>query len=120
MGSPNIEELKLRHWLARNIKHYLRLLEWSENELAKRSGVSQKQVNNITNERTGCSIEAVEWIAREFGVPAWMLMVNGFEDLEVTDIPKLSKLVGQFVGAESKGKSRAEQNRKEFEKKRQA
>jgi hypothetical protein len=53
-------------------------------------------------------------------VPAWMQMVNGFEDLEVTDIPKLSKLVGQFVGAESKGKSRAEQNRKEFEKKRQA
>lgn len=77
MGSPNIIDRGVRHLVAQNIRHYLRQNEWSEAELARRSGVSQKQVNNIVRQRYGCSVEALFIIARAFRVPAYQLIIAG-------------------------------------------
>jgi hypothetical protein len=50
--------------LATNVKACLGCLEWSESELSRRSGVSQKQVNNIVRERNGCGVEALALLGR--------------------------------------------------------
>ena len=75
MGSPYIHVLEVRETLARNIQTCLHVLEWSESELARRSGVSQKQVNNIVRERNGCSVEALHEIGVALRIPFWLLLV---------------------------------------------
>lgn len=75
MGSPNISAPEVRAMLAANIRDCLDRLEWSESELARRSGVSQKQVNNIVRQRNGCSVEALYELGRALGVPPWLLLM---------------------------------------------
>lgn len=76
MGSPIIHDPVARHVLGQNLRAELNKREWSESELSRRAGVSQKQVNNITNERNGCSVEALHWIARALQVPSWWLTLD--------------------------------------------
>ena len=75
MGSPFISVPTVRATLAANVKSCLKHLEWSESELARRSGVSQKQVNNIVRRRNGCGVEALHEIGVALGVPFWLLLV---------------------------------------------
>ena len=77
MGSAAITNKKIRHLFAVNLRAYLAQREWSEHELARRSGISQKQVNNLARERYGCTLEAAELIAKTFGMPLWQLLVWG-------------------------------------------
>lgn len=76
MGSPLRDE-KVRKILARNVKAFLAFQEVSENALATRCKLSQKQINNITNARTGCGIDALAEMARAFGCEPWVLLVDG-------------------------------------------
>lgn len=80
MGSPTIKNPLVRHLVAQNVRHYLLANEWSESELARRSGVSQKQVNNIVRERFGCTVEALFEIARAFHLPAYQLLIPGISE----------------------------------------
>jgi transcriptional regulator with XRE-family HTH domain len=75
VGSPNISVPTVRATLAANVKACLDRLEWSESELSRRSGVSQKQVNNIVRERNGCSVEALHEIGVALRVPFWLLLM---------------------------------------------
>lgn len=76
MGSPVISDPMTRHVLGQNLRAELNKREWSESELSRRANVSQKQVNNITNERNGCSVEALAWISRALGLPRWWLTMD--------------------------------------------
>jgi transcriptional regulator with XRE-family HTH domain len=74
MGSPTIHDPAMRHVLGQNLRAELNKREWSESELARRSGVSQKQINNIVRERNGCSVEGLAYIARTMSLPVWWLV----------------------------------------------
>lgn len=78
MGSPVLKSEKTRQLLAKNLRAMLVTLQWSENELARRSNVSQKQVNNIAAARTGCGIDALEAIAKAMAIEPWQLLVPNF------------------------------------------
>jgi hypothetical protein len=78
MPSALLKSEKTRAILAKNVRAMLATLQLSENELARRSGVSQKQVNNLTQVRTGCGIDALEAIARAMALETWQLLVPGF------------------------------------------
>lgn len=82
MGSPTTQDPFVRHVFGQNLRAELNRREWSESELGRRSGVSQKQVNNITNERNGCSVESLHFIARALHVPAWWLLLHGASESE--------------------------------------
>lgn len=84
MGSPSLKSKELRHSLAKNVRAMLETLQWSENELARRSAVSQKQINNVTQTRTGCGIDALDAIARAMAVEPWQLLQSDFH--RFTDI----------------------------------
>lgn len=81
MGSPLLLDDKVRALLSANIRALITELDISQNELARRSDVSQKQVNNIVEQRTGCGIDALSAIAKVAGVEAWMLLLPEFESL---------------------------------------
>lgn len=77
MGSP-IHNEKIRKILARNVRGFLSMLEISENAMANKtkSKVKQKQINNITNARTGCGIDYLQEMAEIFGCEPWMLLLD--------------------------------------------
>jgi len=92
VGSPVLKGEKIRALLARNINAMLETLQWSENELARRSNVSQKQVNNICAARTGCGIDARDAIATAMAVQPWQLIVTGLH--LHTEVPtRMSRLL---------------------------
>lgn len=95
MGSPNLKSEHLRHMLANNIKLLLDHMQISENELAKRSGVSQKQINNITHARTGCGIDALEAIAKAGRVWPYMLIHPHFAAI-IGNAERYQRLVDSF------------------------
>jgi transcriptional regulator with XRE-family HTH domain len=96
----------MRRALARNLRSHLLRLEWSENELARRSGVSQKHINNMTNQRTTSSVEVVDAIARAIRLPPWMLLVEGFDDLAEDQARQLSEIVASWLGADDTARGR--------------
>lgn len=81
MGSPILRDDSLRSLLSTNIQALLEDLQISQNELAKRSNVSQKQINNIVQERTGCGIDALSAIAAVGNIEPWLLLLPEFKHL---------------------------------------
>lgn len=75
MGSPILFDRAVRETLSGNIRTLLRQNRLSENQLARLSGVSQKQVNNICRMRTGCGVDAIAAMAGTLNLPPWLLLV---------------------------------------------
>jgi transcriptional regulator with XRE-family HTH domain len=101
MGSPTIKNPLVRHLVAQNVRHHLSLREWSEAELGRRSGVSQKQVNNIVRERYGCTVEALFEIARTFRVPPYSLIIPGISESDAS-LEQLDKVIVAFLTGSEK------------------
>lgn len=80
MGSPVLHNERIRRTLAKNLKAFLVHAEISENQLAQKCKISQKQVNNVTNARTGCGIDALVEMGHVFSVEPWVLLVDGAND----------------------------------------
>jgi transcriptional regulator with XRE-family HTH domain len=104
MGSPVINDPVTRHTLAQNLRAELNKREWSEAELARRTGISQKQINNIIRERNGCSIEALVHIGRALQMPHWWLTMPGAT--ESAALPNRAERL-MHAYASSAGKERA-------------
>ena len=98
MGSATLHDEHLRKVLARNVKAFLGLTELSENALAQKCKISQKQVNNITNARTGCGIDALAEMANVFGCAPWQLLLEGI-DKSTSQHRRLARLASRYVKA---------------------
>ena len=104
MGSSILKSEACRKLLAKNVRAMLTTLQWSENELARRSGVSQKQVNNICMARTGCGVDAMAAIAHAMAIDAWQLLVPGFH--AHTDIAsRTARLMNAYLAAANHGRA---------------
>jgi transcriptional regulator with XRE-family HTH domain len=64
---------------ARNVTQLLKDRGWSDSELARRAGVSNRAVGMYRKLDAVPSIEAVERIASAFGFSAWELLNPNFE-----------------------------------------
>ena len=98
MGSSALHNEHLRKVLAKNVKAFLALTELSENALAQKCKISQKQVNKITNARTGCGIDALYEMASVFGCEPWQLIFEGMEK-SISHHQRLSRLVSRYSKA---------------------
>lgn len=96
MGSPVLKNADVRARLSANLEAFLEVAGISQNELARRSNVSQKQVNNIVQQRTGCGIDALAALAGALGVAPWILLVEDASRL-IDSRLKLEKLVAQYA-----------------------
>ena len=93
-----------RETLARNLKALMRMKDWTQMELAAKSGVSQRMISHVLSQSTGCSTETAEALAKPFGLTGWHLLVPGLPD-ELLRSPSLSRLVDTYVQADEKGRS---------------
>ena len=94
MSSPVMHDERIRRILAKNVRSFLALLEISENALAQKCKMSQKQVNNITNARTGCAADALVELADVFGCEPWQLLVEGMDR-----VPAMHRRLGRLVSS---------------------
>lgn len=99
MGSPVLHDERVRKILAKNVRAFLAMMDISENALAQKCKISQKQVNNLTHARTGCGIDALAEIAEVFGCEPWMLLVDSLPDA-IARQRRLSRLVKRYVTAD--------------------
>lgn len=86
-----------------NVRRLMTAMEWSEHDLAKKSGVSQKAINNLLNRATGCTITTAEKLARPFGLSGWQLMIEEVPADEAF-ANTLTQVVRKFLRADEKGR----------------
>lgn len=102
MGSPNMHDEKIRKILARNFKVLLEQAQISQYALAQKTkNLSQKQVNNIAEARTGCGVDALSEIASVLSIPAWVLLYEHLEEVS-GNVAQFASTVDAFSrGSES-------------------
>lgn len=86
-----------------NVRKLMDSMDWSEHDLARHSGVSQKAINNLLNQVTGCNITTADRLARPFGLTGWQLML---EDLpaDTAFATTLTRVVAKFLTADKRGR----------------
>jgi transcriptional regulator with XRE-family HTH domain len=93
-----------RETLARNLRALMDMREWTQTEMARRSGVSQRMVSHVLSRSTGCSIETADALAKPFGLTGWHLLIPDLPD-ELLRSPSLQSLVDAFVHASDSGRA---------------
>ena len=61
--------------ITKNIGLMMQQRKWSQEKLAKKSGISQRTVSNILNQTSGVSpmLSSIAKIARSFGLEFWQI-----------------------------------------------
>lgn len=103
LNSMKVERPAVSATLAANIRALMDKRAWTQTELESKSGVSQRHISNVLNQRTGCSAETADALASAFGLPGWLLLVPGLS-LELLDSHSVLLLVKSFVDAGPEGR----------------
>jgi transcriptional regulator with XRE-family HTH domain len=75
----------------------------SQRELATTSGVSQGQLSAILNDKSACSIETAEALARAFDLHGWHLLLHNLPK-ELVDSPKVGLMVDGYLKLNGEGR----------------
>jgi transcriptional regulator with XRE-family HTH domain len=77
---------------------------WTQVELAKKSGVSQRMISSILSCESGCSVETADALAHAFGLTGWhLIMPNLSEDLLKSKA--IQVLLESYVTASDEGRA---------------
>lgn len=101
---PSDEERQLIELVSSNVRRLMKAMDWSEHDLAKKSGMSQKAINNLLNMSTGCTITTAEKLAKPFGLTGWQLMA-GELPADVAFGNSLTQIVVKFLKTDDKGRA---------------
>lgn len=86
-----------------NLRRLLDTMGWSEHDLARRSNVSQKAINNLLNKFTGCTITTAHKLAAPFGLTGWQIQLpNVNAEAGLND--KLDIVIRKFLKTDQKGR----------------
>lgn len=72
--------------------------QWSQRDLAGKSGVSQRQISNILQMTTTCSVETADALALPFGLEGWHLLLPRLP-LDLVHSPSIGRLVKAYTEA---------------------
>lgn len=94
-----------RTTLARNLRLLMDLRGWTQMDVAKRAGVSQKAVSNMLNPATSPRpiLDQVEKVAAAFDLNLWHLIMPGLP-ADLLSSPSISRLVSHYSKASSRGR----------------
>jgi transcriptional regulator with XRE-family HTH domain len=98
---------KLRQTVAANLRTLMQEREWSQTDVAKKTGVSQRQISYMLSCTTSASFETLSAVAGAFGVPGWLLMIDGLSS-ELLASPRIPLLVASFRDAGPDGRELVE------------
>lgn len=83
--------------LSSNLHALMRLKDWTQTELAVRSGVSQRMISHILSKSAACSIATLDAIALPFGLKGWHLLIPELSNLgqDPTKVAELMQRLGE-------------------------
>lgn len=90
--------------LARNVRALMADRQWSERDLAQKSGVSQKAINNLLNQRAAPSSDTIDRIARAFNMQTWQLTLP-VEPEQLRDSGRFASLLSHYLVASEQGRT---------------
>jgi transcriptional regulator with XRE-family HTH domain len=97
--------------LVENVRRLMKDEGWSQTELAKRAGISQRAVSYLLNYRDAQdrhpTTETIEGIAGAFGLQVWQLMIPDLP-LELLQSQRFSKLIENYRDAPEEGRRQVE------------
>lgn len=100
---PSREEMRVIGLVSSNVRRLMKARDWSEHDLARKSGVSQKAINNLLNQVTGCTLTTAEKLAAPFGLNGWQLMVEEIP-ADAAFASTLTGIVVKFMRTDEKGR----------------
>jgi transcriptional regulator with XRE-family HTH domain len=102
VGAMSVKRPATRDTLAINLTMLMAEARWNQVELAKRSGVSQRQISNILRKESGCSVEHADALAKAFGLQGWHLIMPSLPaDVRNGAIPALLQ---RYAAATAEGR----------------
>jgi len=78
------------------LKELMRQRGWSQQEIAKRSGISQKQISNLLTGTQSPSLDTAEAIAQAFDLETWHMLIRA-TGLPPNDLVRLRRVIGAFL-----------------------
>jgi transcriptional regulator with XRE-family HTH domain len=97
------KRLSVRAIIATNLKALMQKRDWTQIELGKNAGVSQRHVSNILNQETDCTSEVLNALAGAFDLPGWLLSIPNLP-VELLDSNAIPQLVRRYIDAGSQGR----------------
>lgn len=82
--------------VAKNIATLMRLREWNQSELDRRSKVSQRHISDILRGQSDCTTEVIEKLADAFDIEPWQLMVPNLSD-DLLAGQQLKRLISAYA-----------------------
>jgi len=74
----------------------MRQRSWSQMELAKKSGISQKQISNLLSGKQSPSLDTAEAIAQAFDLETWHMLIRA-TGLPPNDLARLRRVIAAFL-----------------------
>lgn len=93
-----------RDTLAKNLRTLMTIRDWTQVQLAEKSGVSQTMISSILAARSGCSVETADALALAFGLTGWHLLMPGLTE-DLLKSKAVQKLLESYVSATPDGKA---------------
>lgn len=97
---------KIEHILATNVLLLRKHFHWNQDELSKRSGISQRTISNIENASNlpdySPRIEAIEGVAKAFNIDFYTITLD--TDISVILDKMLSKTIDNYLHTNKQGR----------------
>jgi transcriptional regulator with XRE-family HTH domain len=71
--------------LAENVRALMQKKNWTQQELAKKSGLSQKTISNVLNQKSSTTIGTLDRLGYAFGISPWSLLMKYEDPQDITD-----------------------------------
>jgi transcriptional regulator with XRE-family HTH domain len=78
------------------LQELMRQRGWSQHELAKKSGVTQRQISNLLTGTQSPSLDTAEAIARAFDLETWHMLIRA-TGLPPNDLARLRRVITAFL-----------------------
>ncbi|MFC4251560.1 MAG: helix-turn-helix domain-containing protein [Sinimarinibacterium flocculans] len=67
-------KISLRERLAVNVRNERHARQWTQEDLAHRSGVSQRYISRVESAKSAISVDTIEKLAEAFGIDGELLL----------------------------------------------
>ena len=82
----------------------MNIRQWTQVELAGKSGVSQTMISSILGQKSGCAVETADALAHAFGLTGWHMLMPGLSE-DLLKSKAVQKLLETYVNASPEGQA---------------
>lgn len=95
---------RLRDAVATNLRALMQRRDWSQEQTARKAGVSQRHISNMLSRKTSASFETLEAVGAAFDIPGWLLTLTDLP-VDLMDSKRVPLLVDFFKDAGPDGQA---------------